>query len=69
MTHITFKIPDMHCSNCVMRLEGIEDNLPGIARIRGSYIHQTLDVNYDELQVSQQQLVEAIQKLGYSVAV
>ncbi len=62
-----FIIPDMECSNCVMHLEGIEDELPGIAKIKGSYVQQKLDVEYDEKKVTEQQIVEAILALGYHV--
>ncbi len=67
MTKKTFKITDMHCSSCPMRLEGIEDMLPGIHRIRGSYQKQTLDVEFDEAVVSEEQILGAIKKLGYTV--
>ena len=29
----TFKILDMHCTNCPMILESIEDDLPGVMQI------------------------------------
>jgi|UniRef100_A0A7C4PM18 copper chaperone CopZ len=66
MVKKTFVIPDMHCSNCVMRLEGLEDELPGIRRIRGSYHRQTLEVEFDETQVSEERLRAAIARLGYT---
>lgn len=68
MAKTTFSIPDMHCANCVMRLEGIEDELDGIRRIRGSYHRQTLEVEYDEGQVSIDDLRAAIAALGYHAA-
>jgi copper chaperone CopZ len=63
-----FRIPDMHCSNCVMRLEGLEDDLPGVQSVRASYKKQQMEVDYDEAAVSPAQIVAAIQKLGYTVA-
>ncbi len=62
-----FRIPDMECSNCVMHLEGIEDELPGIRHIKGSYVQQKLDVEYDETKVTEQQIIAAIVELGYHV--
>ena len=61
-----FSIPDMHCSNCVMRLEGIEDDLEGIREIRGSYHKQTLEVTFDETVVSEDEIKQAITDLGYT---
>ncbi len=62
-----FHIPDMHCPACVMRLEGIEDELPGIRRITASYHKQRLEVEYDEAQVSEAQIVAAAEALGYTM--
>ena len=32
MVKEVFRVTDMHCSNCVMRIEGLEDDLPGVQR-------------------------------------
>ena len=68
MTKQVFRVTDMHCTNCVMRLEGLEDELPGVQRIRASYKKQQMEVEFDEAAVSAAQIVTAIQKLGYTVA-
>ncbi len=60
-----FRVPDMHCSACVMRLEGIEDELAGIKWITASYRKQQMEVEYDETQVTEQQIVAAAKKHGY----
>jgi copper ion binding protein len=62
-----FRVTDMHCSNCVMRIEGLEDDLPGVQRVRASYKKQQVEVEYDENKVSADQVVAAIQQLGYTV--
>jgi copper chaperone CopZ len=67
MTKKTFKITDMHCSSCPMRLEGIEDMLPGIKQVRASYQKQNMEVEFDEGKVSEEQILGAIKKLGYTV--
>jgi copper chaperone CopZ len=67
MTKVTYKIPDMHCSNCPMHLEAIEDDLPGIHRIKGSYQKQTLEIEFDETLVGEEEIKEAIHKAGYSI--
>ncbi len=63
-----FRVTDMHCSACVMRLEGLEDDLPGVKRVRASYKKQQMEVEYDETRVSAAQIVAAIQRLGYTAA-
>ena len=62
-----FRVTDMHCSNCVMRIEGLEDDLPGVQRVRASYKKQQVEVEYDENSVNATQIIAAIQKLGYTV--
>jgi copper chaperone CopZ len=65
MAKRTFRVPDMHCTACVMRLEGLEDELPGVKRVTASYRKQQMEVEYDETQVSDQQIIAAAQKHGY----
>ena len=67
MTKQVFRVTDMHCTNCVMRLEGLEDDLPGMQRVRASYKKQQVEVEFDENRVSADQIVAAIQQLGYTV--
>ena len=61
----TFRVPDMHCSACVMRLEGIEDELPGVKRVDASYHKQQMTVEYDENQVQLELIIGEIKKKGY----
>ena len=60
-----FRVPNMHCSACVMRLEGLEDELAGIKRVTASYRKQQMEVEYDEMQVTAQQIIAAAKKRGY----
>lgn len=66
MTKVTYHIPDMHCSSCAMRLEGIEDELDGIQKIKASYLKQTLDVEFDEKKVTTEKIRQAVIALGYT---
>jgi copper chaperone CopZ len=62
----TFKVPDMHCVNCAMRLESLEDELPGVRRIDASYRKGEMQVEYDENQLNIEQIIAAVGKKGYS---
>ncbi|HSM23248.1 MAG TPA: heavy-metal-associated domain-containing protein [Anaerolineaceae bacterium] len=64
---IVFKIPDMHCSACVMKLECLEDDLPGVRMVKASYQKQSMLVEYDDSNVSEEEIRNAIQGLGYTV--
>ncbi len=68
MTKQTFRVTDMHCSNCAMRIEGLEDDLPGVKRVRASYHKGQVEVEYDETQLGADEIVAAISELGYTVA-
>ena len=61
-----FKV-EMHCTACVMRLEGLEDQLPGIQQIRASYQKQQLEIGYDAAQVTEAQIKAAAAKMGYAL--
>jgi len=63
----TFKVPDMHCINCSMKLESLEDELAGIKEINASYHKQQMIVEYDEAKVTIEQIIEAAKKKGYQV--
>ena len=69
MVKKTYSIPDMHCSNCSMKLEGIEDELPGIKAINASYHKQQMTVEFDESQVTEGQILAAVSKKGYTAKV
>jgi len=62
----TFHIPDMHCSACVMKLEGLEDDLPGVKRVEASYQKQSMLVEYDDSKMSEEEIRKAIAELGYT---
>ena len=61
----TFSVPDMHCTNCSMKLESIEDELAGIKEINASYHKQQMIVEFDEAVVSEEQIIAAAKKKGY----
>jgi copper chaperone CopZ len=65
MEKLTLVIKDMHCASCAMRIEGIEDDLPGIQDISASYRQGTVKLVYDPKLVSEEQIRAAIAKLGY----
>lgn len=61
----TFKIPDMTCSNCAMKLESLEDSLDGVKEINASYHRLEMVIEYDETKLTDDQIVAAVKKRGY----
>jgi len=62
----TFKVPDMTCSNCAMKLESLEDVLDGVKEINASYHRLEMVIEYDESKLTHQQIIAAVKKKGYT---
>lgn len=62
----TFKIPDMTCSNCAMKLESLEDILDGVKEINASYHKLQMVIEYDESKLTDEQIIAAVKKKGYT---
>jgi copper chaperone CopZ len=68
MAKQVFRVLDMHCTNCVMTIEGLEDDLPGVKSVRASYQKGTVEVEWDEKRLTESKIRDAIGELGYTVA-
>jgi copper chaperone CopZ len=64
-----FKVSDMHCSNCAMRIEGLEDELVGVKSVSASYNKGQMVVEFDETKISAEQIIAAVKNLGYTVTI
>jgi copper chaperone CopZ len=61
----TFKVPDMTCTNCAMKLESLEDTLAGVKEINASYHKLQMVIEYDETKLTDEQIIAAVKKKGY----
>jgi copper chaperone CopZ len=61
----TFRVEDMHCTNCAMKLESLEDVLDGVKEINASYHKLEMVVEYDESRLTEEQIIAAAKKKGY----
>jgi copper chaperone CopZ len=61
----TFKVPDMTCTNCAMKLESLEDTLDGVKEINASYHKLQMTIEYDESRLTDEQIIQAVKKKGY----
>jgi copper chaperone CopZ len=48
-----------------MNIEGIEDDLPGIKEVSASYQKGRMVVEFDEVRVSEAQIISALEKRGF----
>lgn len=67
-TRITMKIEGMECPNCAMILERIEDKLAGVTLAEASYHKAQMVVEFNETQISAEQIRAEVQRLGYGVS-
>ncbi|MDP2995278.1 MAG: heavy-metal-associated domain-containing protein [Anaerolineales bacterium] len=65
MVKKTYRVEGMHCPNCAMNVESIEDDLPGIKQISASYQKGQMVVEFDEAKVSEAQILATLEKRGY----
>lgn len=65
---ITLKIVGMECPNCAMIIEGIEDKLKGVVLAEGSYRKAQLIVEYEESELTEDQIKAEVKRLGYEIA-
>jgi len=50
-----------------MKIEEIEDDLPGVRQVSASYQKMQVTVEYDDSKVSKAQILGAIKRKGYTV--
>jgi len=65
MVNKTYRVEGMHCPNCAMNVESIEDDLQGIKQVSASYQKGRMVVEFDEAKVSEAQILAALEKRGY----
>ncbi len=68
MTDTTFRVPDMSCGHCKAAVEGELNKLSGVENSNADLENGTVVVRYDESRVSTEQLKDAIEEAGYTVA-
>ncbi|MEZ0395705.1 MAG: heavy-metal-associated domain-containing protein [Anaerolineales bacterium] len=66
MVKKVFRVPDMHCPNCAMKIEGIEDVLPGVKRVVASYRRGEVVVVFDDTMLGEADIIAALKKVGYT---
>ena len=68
MTEKTLRVPDMHCGHCKAAVEGELSKISGVAGSNADVEKGTVEVSYDEGTVTTEDLEDAIEEAGYTVA-
>jgi len=66
--HVTFSLPQMHCSSCVWLLEHLYKLNPGVVRSQTDFIRKNISVVYEKEKTSLRRVVELLATLGYEPA-
>jgi Cu+-exporting ATPase len=69
MKTIKLNLEGLHCTSCIMNIEGELEDTPGIKKVKASFAKSEAEVTYDEALVSPERIVEIIKNLGYQAEV
>ena len=67
MKEVKLNIEGMHCTGCYTRLEKVLNNVDGVESAKVSLEEKKADIKYDETQVNEKELIEAIEDAGFKV--
>ena len=65
MKEVKLNIEGMHCTGCSTRLEKVLNNVDGLEDAKVSLEEKKADIKYDETQVSEKELIEAVEDAGF----
>ena len=63
-----FDVTGMTCSACSARVEKCVAKLPGADKVTVNLLTNSMQVEYDEAALSEQQIIDAVVKAGYGAA-
>lgn len=64
-THVTFYLPQIHCSSCLWLLENIRRVNPAIITSRVNFSQKEVFLSFDSTQASLREIVETLTRIGY----
>ena len=68
MTDKTLSVEGMSCGHCKAAVEGELNKLSGVRKANADVEKGTVEVTYDERTVTTEDLKDAIEEVGYTVA-
>lgn len=67
MKNVKLNVEGMHCEGCSKRLENVLNELEGVESANVSLEEKTADVNYNEEEITLEEIKEAIIDAGFEV--
>ncbi|MFB5662500.1 copper chaperone CopZ [Alteribacillus sp. HJP-4] len=68
MKSVTLKVEGMSCGHCVNSIEGSVSTLNGVDKVKVNLESSTVDVSFNDNEVTQDTIEKAIEEQGYDVA-
>ncbi len=65
-SQVVFSIEGLHCSSCVLNIDGTLEDLEGVHSSQTSYAKAKTEVRFDPEKVTATQLRQTIESLGYT---
>ena len=65
MKEVKLNIEGMRCTGCSTRLEKVLNNVDGVESAKVSLEEKKANIKYDETQVSEKELIEAVEDAGF----
>jgi len=62
-----YQITGMHCTGCVIAVEGAIEDVPGVKSVSADYARQVAIVEFDERMVTDDDIAAAVALAGYSL--
>lgn len=60
-----FDITGMHCGSCAAGIQMFLSSTDGVKDVTVDYNAKKADVQYDDEQISEEQIIKGVQELGY----
>lgn len=67
MKEQTLFVPDISCDHCKTSIEGAVAGLPGVEKVSVDIPARTVELSFDETEVSLGNIIEAMAEVGYEV--
>lgn len=67
-TKVKLKLEGMHCSSCVMLIEGDLEDL-GVNSVKVNFAKSEAEIEYNQEKIKEEDIITCIKKTGYSAVV
>ncbi|MFQ5652867.1 MAG: cation transporter [bacterium] len=65
---VTLEVHGMTCAGCEFNVESAVKKIDGVARVKADYANGSADIEYDPEKASVEQLVEAVNGVGFKAS-